>query len=41
MAFTVNGELVEDAVIRAESSALRPQYEAAVQGMDPSIRRNI
>jgi parvulin-like peptidyl-prolyl isomerase len=35
MAFTVNGELVEDAVIRAESSALRPQYEAAVQGMDP------
>jgi parvulin-like peptidyl-prolyl isomerase len=35
MAFTVNGELVEDSVIRAESSALRPQYEAAVQGMDP------
>src|ERR1700681_4958091 len=35
MAFTVNGELVEDSVSRAESSALRPQYEAAVQGMDP------
>ena len=35
MAFTVNGEMVEDSVIRAESSALRPQYEAAVQGMDP------
>jgi parvulin-like peptidyl-prolyl isomerase len=35
MAFTVNGELVEDSVIRAESNALRPQYEAAVQGMDP------
>src|SRR5882672_8418867 len=35
MAFTVNGELVEDSVIRAESSALRPQYEAAVQNMDP------
>jgi peptidyl-prolyl cis-trans isomerase C/foldase protein PrsA len=35
MAFTVNGELVEDSVIRAESSALRPQYESAVQGMDP------
>src|SRR5260370_33801373 len=35
MAFTVNGELVEDSVIRAESSALRRQYEAAVQGMDP------
>lgn len=35
MAFTVNGELVEDSVIRAESSALRPQYEAAVEGMDP------
>jgi parvulin-like peptidyl-prolyl isomerase len=35
MAFTVNGELVEDSAIRAESSALRPQYESAVQGMDP------
>src|ERR1700730_30610 len=35
MAFTVNGELVEDSVIRSESNALRPQYEAAVQGMDP------
>src|SRR5260370_12227907 len=35
MAFTVNGELVEDSVIRAESSSLRPQYEGAVEGMDP------
>ena len=35
MAFTVNGELVEDSVVRAEAGALRPQYEAAVQGMDP------
>jgi parvulin-like peptidyl-prolyl isomerase len=35
MAFTVNGELVEDSVIRAEASALRPQYEATVEGMDP------
>jgi parvulin-like peptidyl-prolyl isomerase len=35
MAFTVNGELVEDAVIRAESSALRPQYETVARDMDP------
>ncbi len=36
MAFTVNGELVEDSVIRAEASALRPRYEEAVaQNMDP------
>src|SRR5258707_1293045 len=31
MAFTVNGELVEDSVIRAEASALRPRYEAAAR----------
>ncbi len=35
MAFTVNGELVEDSVIRAESNALRPQYEVVAQDMDP------
>jgi parvulin-like peptidyl-prolyl isomerase len=36
MAFTVNGELVDDSVIRAESNALRPRYEEAVaQNMDP------
>ena len=35
MAFTVNGEVVEDSVVRAESTALRPQYEAVAQGMDP------
>jgi parvulin-like peptidyl-prolyl isomerase len=35
MAFTVNGELVEDSVIRAESSALRPQYETVARDMDP------
>jgi len=35
MAFTVNGELVEDAVIRAEIKALRPHYEAAAHGLDP------
>ena len=35
MAFTVNGELVEDFVIRAESSALRPQYETVARDMDP------
>lgn len=36
MAFTVNGELVEDSVIRAEAVALRPRYEEAVaRSMDP------
>src|SRR5580692_7013743 len=35
MAFTVNGEVVDDSVVRAESSALRPQYESVAQGMDP------
>src|SRR5256884_3459298 len=35
MAFTVNGELVEDSVIRAEASALRPRYEEVAQNMDP------
>jgi parvulin-like peptidyl-prolyl isomerase len=35
MAFTVNGELVEDSVIRAEIKALRPHYEAAAHGLDP------
>lgn len=35
MAFTVNGELVEDSVIRAESSVLRPQYETVARDMDP------
>jgi parvulin-like peptidyl-prolyl isomerase len=35
MAFTVNGELVEDSVIRAESSALRPRYEEVARDMDP------
>jgi len=35
MAFTVNGELVEDSVIRAEASALRPRYETVARTMDP------
>ena len=35
MAFTVNGELVEDSVVRAEASALRPQYETVARDMDP------
>ena len=35
MAFTVNGELVEDSVIRAEASALRPRYETVARQMDP------
>ena len=35
MAFTVNGELVEDSVIRAEASALRPRYAEVAQNMDP------
>jgi parvulin-like peptidyl-prolyl isomerase len=35
MAFTVNGELVEDSAVRAEIRALRPRYESMVRGMDP------
>ena len=35
MAFTVNGELVEDSIVRAEVSALRPRYEEVAQNMDP------
>jgi parvulin-like peptidyl-prolyl isomerase len=35
MAFTVNGELVDDSLVRAEASALRPRYEEVAQGMDP------
>jgi hypothetical protein len=35
MAFTVNGEVVEDSAIRAEASALRPRYDAVAQNMDP------
>ena len=35
MAFTVNGELVEDSVVRAEASALRPRYQEVAQNMDP------
>jgi len=35
MAFTVNGELVEDSVIRAEASSLRPRYQEVAQNMDP------
>src|SRR6185369_776579 len=35
MAFTVNGELVDDSVVRAEASALRPRYEEVARDMDP------
>jgi parvulin-like peptidyl-prolyl isomerase len=35
MAFTVNGELVDDSVVRAEASALRPRYEEVARNMDP------
>src|SRR5436853_5940596 len=34
MPFTVNGELVEESVIRAEMRALRPRYESVARGMD-------
>jgi hypothetical protein len=36
MAFTVNGELVEDSVLRAEIRALRPRYESMAHGMNPA-----
>src|SRR5262249_11201805 len=35
MAFTVNGELVDDSVVRAEASSLRPRYEEVARNMDP------
>ncbi len=35
MPLVINGETIDDAVIRAESSALRPRYEEMVQGQDP------
>ncbi|HUS07961.1 MAG TPA: peptidylprolyl isomerase [Bryobacteraceae bacterium] len=35
MALLINGELVDDFVIREEAAALRPQYEAAMHGGDP------
>jgi parvulin-like peptidyl-prolyl isomerase len=35
MPLSINGELVEDSVIREEARALRPRYEAAIDGMDP------
>lgn len=35
MALIVNGETIDDSTIRAEANALRPQYEAMVEGMDP------
>jgi hypothetical protein len=36
MAFTVNGELVEDSVVRAEIRSIRPRYESMAHGMDPA-----
>lgn len=38
MALLINGETVEDSVIREEVSLLRPAYEAAVQSADPVER---
>ena len=38
MAILVNGELVEDSVIRQEAAALRPRYEEAMGDMDPVER---
>jgi parvulin-like peptidyl-prolyl isomerase len=35
MGLLINGELVEDSVIRQEAAAIRPQYEDAMQGGDP------
>lgn len=38
MAILVNGELVEDSVIRQEAAALRPRYEEEMGHMDPVER---
>jgi hypothetical protein len=38
MPLSVNGELVDDELIRQEMTALRPQYEAMVTDMEPVAR---
>ncbi|MGH9659681.1 MAG: peptidylprolyl isomerase [Bryobacteraceae bacterium] len=38
MALIVNGEEIDDAVLRQEAAAIRPQYEAAMEEMDPVDR---
>ncbi len=35
MAWTVNGEPLDDAAVREQMAAMRPQYEAEIVGMDP------
>ena len=35
MGLSINGEYVDDAVIRAEAASIRPRYMEAVTGMDP------
>ncbi|MBK9170524.1 MAG: peptidylprolyl isomerase [Bryobacterales bacterium] len=38
MPILVNGETIEDAVVRQEASAMRPRYEEMMAGMDPVER---
>ena len=35
MALIINGERIEDSVIRQEAAMLRPKYEEMISGMDP------
>ncbi|HEU0120340.1 MAG TPA: peptidylprolyl isomerase [Bryobacteraceae bacterium] len=38
MALQINGEYVDDAVIRQEAASMRPRYEEVMQDMDPIAR---
>ena len=35
MALIINGERIEDSVIRQEAAMLRPRYQEMISGMDP------
>ena len=38
MGLQINGEYVDDAIIRQEAAAMRPRYEEMVRDMDPIAR---
>ena len=38
MALSINGEIVDDALIRQEAAMLRPRHEELIEGMDPVER---
>ena len=38
MGLQINGEYVDDVIIRQEAAAMRPRYEEMIQDMDPIAR---